>query len=131
MQQATQQPKKARNGLAALAQQVMDAPVPAAPKEKTPRAKPSEKKGMLLEFAKDFKPRTDNIVTQGNGKFAQQHNWDALVAAFDEAEDGQITYEQAIAAVLEAGKKGGYETTCNAKGFVAGRIRGGHVEIVK
>jgi 3-deoxy-D-arabino-heptulosonate 7-phosphate (DAHP) synthase len=124
MQAQAKQDKKPRNGLAAVVAQQMSAE-PAAPKAE--KAKRENHTGKKLVWAKDFKPRTDNIVTQGSGKFAQQHNWDALCEAFDEAEDGEITYEQAIAAVLAAGKKGGYEATCNAKGFIAGRIRGEHI----
>jgi hypothetical protein len=128
MQATTQQPKKARkNPLAAMAAEIVQANEN-APAPKVEKAKRQNHTGKMLVWAKDFKPRTDNIVTQGAGKFAQQHNWDALCEAIDANEEGEISYEDAIAAVQAAGKKGGYEATCNAKGFVAGRIRGGHIE---
>jgi hypothetical protein len=93
---------------------------------KPAKAKPA-KLGMHLTIGKDFKPRTDNIGDGTKGKFAQQHNWDALVNVCLKSEDGIITYEEAVNAVLEAGRQNGYEATCNARGFVQGRVRGGHL----
>lgn len=92
---------------------------PKAPKAaKTPDLK--------LVIVKDFKPRTNHVAEGDNGNFAQKANWDALVKAIQE-HGGAITYAEAVAAVEAAGKDGGYEKTCNARGFVQGRVRNGHV----
>jgi len=103
---------------------VATATTEAAPKVSTKKA---EKLGAVYFISKDFKPRTDNIGDGSKGKFAQQHNWNALVTLASSTEDGTFTYEQAINAVLEAGKANGYEATCNARGFVQGRVRGEHI----
>ena len=81
---------------------------------------------LKLVWAKEFKPRTNHIADGDKGNFAQRANWDALVQAI-QAHGGAITYAEAVAAVEAAGKAGGYEKTCNARGFVQGRIRNGHV----
>lgn len=106
--------------VAELREQAVTAPAK-APRNTTP--------DLTLVPGKAFKPRTDQIVekkAEGKGNFAQQHNWDALVAAI-QAHGGAITYAEAVQAVLDAGKAGGYEKTCNARGFVQGRVRGGHL----
>jgi hypothetical protein len=110
---------------AALVAQIVDAPK-AAPKT-------SAKLATMLVIGKTFKPRTDQLVDRkadGKGNFAQQHNWDALVAAVGAA-GGSISFADAVAAVEAAGKAGGYEKTCNARGFVQGRVRGGHLVTAK
>lgn len=103
----------------------------AAPKAE---AKPKANKvpTTLLYIAKTFKPRTDQLIdrkAEGKGNFAQMHNWEALVNAFNEA-GGELSYDLAVAAVLAAGKAGLYEKTCNARGFVQGRVRNGHLKAV-
>ena len=119
---AIAQPPAAQGVAAQLAATVAAAP---APKPTAKRAAPDLK----LVVAKQFKPRTDQLVdrkTEGKGNFAQQHNWDALVAAI-QAHGGVITYAEAVQAVADAAKAGGYEKTANARGFVQGRVRNGHL----
>jgi len=85
---------------------------------------------LKLVIVKAFKPRTNQLVDRkvdGKGNFAQDNNWDALVKAI-QAHGGEISYADAVAAVEAAGKAGGYEKTCNARGFVQGRVRNGHVK---
>jgi hypothetical protein len=110
---------------AALVAQIADAPK-AAPKADV-------KLATMLVIDKTFKPRTDQLVDRkvdGKGNFSQQHNWDALVAAVGAA-GGSISFADAVAAVEAAGKAGGYEKTCNARGFVQGRVRGKHLVAAK
>ena len=98
--------------------------------EKAPRA--SKTPDLKLVVVKQFKPRTNQLVERkadGKGNFAQEANWDALVRAI-QAHGGAISYADAVAAVEAAGKAGGYEKTCNARGFVQGRVRNGHVKPV-
>ena len=119
---AVAQPPAAQGVAAQLAATVAAAP---APKPAAKRASPDLK----LVVAKQFKPRTDQLVdrkAEGKGNFAQQHNWDALVSAI-QAHGGAITYAEAVQAVADAAKAGGYEKTANARGFVQGRVRNGHL----
>lgn len=119
-------PAAAPSIVSSLAAQIVEAPKAEA------KPKASKTPTTLLYIAKTFKPRTDQLVdrkVEGKGNFAQLHNWEALVNAFNEA-GGELSYELAVAAVLAAGKAGGYEKTCNARGFVQGRVRNGHLRAV-
>jgi hypothetical protein len=99
------------------------APTDTAPAAATPknRATPT----ITLVIAKEFKPRTNNVGENPTGKWAQQSNWDALVKAIQE-HGGKITYAEAVQAVADSAK-GTYEATANARGFVQGRVRNGHL----
>jgi hypothetical protein len=120
--------KKQRSAMAAMVEQAVLAGEQSkaeAKPAKTPRA---DKSGLKFTIGKDFKPRTDNTGVEGSiGRFSQQSNWEALCYAVECAPEGEITYAEAVAAVLAAGKTGNYEATCNARGFVQGRVRGGHL----
>ena len=97
------------------------------PAEKAPRS--TKTPDIVLVIAKEFKPRTNQTVDrkfENKGNFAQENNWLALKTAITAA-GGSIAYAAAVQAVLDAGKAGGYEKTCNARGFVQGRVRNGHL----
>lgn len=84
---------------------------------------------MELVVLKQFKPRTNQLIDrkfENKGNFAQEANWAALVEAIS-ANGGSISYSAAVAVVEAAGKAGNYEKTCNARGFVQGRVRHGHI----
>jgi hypothetical protein len=80
---------------------------------------------LTLVIAKEFKPRTNNAGENPTGRWAQRDNWDALVKAI-QAHGGKITYAEAVQAVADSAK-GTYEATANARGFVQGRVRNGHL----
>ena len=76
---------------------------------------------------KEFKPRTDQLTAkgvEGKGNFSQAHNWEAISALL---KAGPATRSELEAAIIAAAKVGGYEATCNARGFVQGRVRNGHI----
>lgn len=98
-------PKAAKQ--AAAGRQQAPAPTPKAPT-------------VLLTVGKEFKPRAE-------GRWAQQANWNALLAAFAASENGVLSSEQCVAVLTEAAAAGGYSSTANARGFVQGRVRGGHL----
>lgn len=115
---------------ASVAAQLAAAQPQIAAKQAEKPARVAKTPDLKLVIVKQFKPRTDQLVdrkAEGKGNFAQQHNWDALVKAIQE-HGGAISYVDAVAAVEAAGKAGGYEKTCNARGFVQGRVRNGHVK---
>lgn len=103
----------------------------AAPKpERTKQPRKPKGAGHAFIINKPFKPRTNHISEEeARGKFAQQANWDALVACMDEHEDG-ATYEQLVQALTEAAAAGGYTQWANVPGFIAGRIRGEHITAI-
>ena len=98
----------------------------AAATQPAPKAKGRTATNLTLVIAKEFKPRTNNVDGDKakHGNFAQLANWEAVTKALV---NGEITYEAAVQAVVDAAKAGGYEATCNARGFVQGRVRGGHL----
>jgi hypothetical protein len=103
------------------------APAPAEPKNKKTKAAPTG----LLFISKDFKPRTNQLGAEGDkGRWAQQANWDAIVTAFNATENGELSYADCVVAVQQAADASGYGATANARGFVQGRIRGGHLATV-
>jgi hypothetical protein len=76
---------------------------------------------------KVFHPRTDQLAAkgaEGRGNFAQAHNWEVVSALLVSGPATRAELEQAI---IAAAKAGGYEATCNARGFVQGRVRNGHL----
>jgi ribosomal protein L37AE/L43A len=110
----------------------LTAAVTQAPKAKPEKAERTAPE-LTLVIAKQFKPRTNQLVDRkadGKGNFAQEANWNALVAAI-QAHGGAITYAEAVQAVADAAKAGGYEKTANARGFVQGRVRGKHLTVAK
>lgn len=112
---AATQPSVTAQALAGIAAASQPAP-------KAHRAAPN----LILVVAKEFKPRTNNVDgdKKAHGNFSQLANWEAVTKALV---NGEITYEAAVQAVVDAAKVGGYEATCNARGFVQGRVRGGHL----
>lgn len=113
-----------------VAAQLAAAQPQTAAKQAEKPARAAKTPDLKLVIVKQFKPRTDQLVSKkadGMGNFSQQHNWDALVKAIQE-HGGAISYADAVLAVEAAGKAGGYEKTCNARGFVQGRVRNGHVK---
>lgn len=90
-------------------------------------ARKAKSAGLRFIINKDFKPRTDNIGDGSKGKFAQIHNWNALVSMASMSEDGTFSYEEAVAAIQHAAEVNGYTATANARGFVQGRVRGEHI----
>lgn len=92
--------------------------------EKAPKA--AKTPDLTLVIAKTFNPRTNNAGDKPTGRWAQQNNWDALVKAI-QAHGGKITYAEAVQAVADSAK-GQYDATANARGFVQGRVRNGHLK---
>jgi hypothetical protein len=103
------------------------APAAEAPKAKKTKAAPAG----LLFISKEFKPRTNQLGAEGDkGRWAQQANWDALKAAIEATDNGELDYAACVAAVQQAADAAGYGSTANARGFVQGRIRGEHLMAV-
>lgn len=98
---------------------------PAAPAAPAAQPKKRNTPDLTLVIAKEFKPRTNNAGDKPTGRWAQQNNWDALVKAI-QAHGGKITYAEAVQAVADQAK-GKYDATANARGFVQGRVRNGHL----
>ena len=114
-------PSLVAQGLAALA-----ASQPAAPKAAKVRSAPTT----LLTAGKVFQPRTNQLgQADDKGRWAQQRNWDTVLTLLSD-NGGTATYDQLVAAILADAEKGGYTATCNARGFVQGRVRGGHLKAV-
>jgi hypothetical protein len=113
----------ATSALAASIAGILAAPAPAPAATPKTRSAPD----LTLVVAKEFKPRTNHITDGDKGRWAQQANWDALVAAI-QAHGGKITYAQAVQAVADNAKANGFEATANARGFVQGRVRNGHIK---
>jgi hypothetical protein len=101
-----------------------------APKADKPKAARKAKgTGSVFVISKQFRPRTNHVTSEDKGRFAQQANWDALVACMDEHEDG-ASYADLVAALTKAAEAGGYLAWANVPGFIAGRIRGEHIVAV-
>ena len=98
-----------------------------APKADKPKAARKAKgTGNVFIINKQFKPRTNHVTSDDKGRFAQQANWDTLVACMDEHEDG-AAYADLVATLTKAAEAGGYLAWANVPGFIAGRIRGEHI----
>ena len=107
--------------------QQLAAAAPATPKAaKAPRAVPTT----LLTAGKVFTPRTNQTGHEGDkGRWAQERNWNTVLTLLSD-NGGTATYDQLVAAIQADAEKGGYSATCNARGFIQGRIRGNHLKAV-
>ena len=93
---------------------------------KAPRAVPTT----LLTAGKVFTPRTNQTGHEGDkGRWAQERNWNTVLTLLSD-NGGTATYDQLVAAIQADAEKGGYSATCNARGFIQGRIRGNHLKAV-
>lgn len=112
----------------ALAAQLAAAAAAAAPAPKA--AKVRSVPTTLLTAGKVFQPRTNQLGHEDDkGRWAQRRNWDTVLTLLSN-NGGTATYDQLVAAILADAEKGGYTATCNARGFVQGRVRGGHLKAV-
>lgn len=115
----------APQSLAAQLAAAAAAPAP-APKVAKVRSAPTT----LLTAGKVFQPRTNQLgQADDKGRWAQQRNWGTVLTLLSN-NGGTATYDQLVAAILADAEKGGYTATCNARGFVQGRVRGGHLKAV-
>ena len=97
---------------------------PTKPKaERTPRQAPTT----VLSFGKSFQPRTNQLGQEDDvGRWAQNANW-IVVTQYLHDHGNKATYADLVAAIQAAAEAGGYLQTCNARGFVQGRVRNGHL----
>lgn len=81
----------------------------------------------LLCLGKPFRPRTNQLGQEGDpGRWAQNANW-VVVTQYLQDHGNRASYADLVAAIQKAAEAGGYLPTCNARGFVQGRVRNGHL----
>jgi hypothetical protein len=122
---AAQTAPRAAPSLPSVAEQLAAAVTVTKPTKAAKAAKPADTTKFVA--GKAFRPRTNQLATkgaEGKGNFAQAHNWEVVAALLSA---GPATRAELEAALIAAAKAGGYEATCNARGFVQGRVRNGHL----
>ena len=118
--------------MAATLQALTTMPAPKADKPKF--ARKAKGTGSVFRISKLFRPRTNHVTSEDKGRFAQQANWDALVAAFNAVSEfaySDLSYTEMVQALTKAAEAGGYLAWANIPGFIAGRIRGEHIIAVE